>query len=721
MGRQHNNKKGRGGQRSNPILPTAAAAAASAASTAPDAPAAPAADQAKPAGALPVLGKLKSADPSERAWAATTLSHFVQDAALRKQLLSANLFGLLFPLLADTHANVVLEVLGTLHNLLIAGGDDMAADLVRSGLLPLMLACFGNVAAQVHRAIADGGHSAAAAPRPVRATPRSAPMSMEMEDGSVVKSDEDDDKVSPFALAEHAMGVLWSLGEGSNDVVKALSMADVVAFAMAMLDPAHAALVPLSLVVVSGQFLNMLTDNNPEVHPFFVSTPAYAECLMSYVTGGIPGYDVWDDNRLQVPMLAACILENLRLALIELSDVARTTEFYNAILGAVSRVLDLDIAAQVDGIVAAGAAVDAIEASQAAKAAAQGGESFDGIGIVENKDSQRIKLFSSQLETVQLGLEILTNIYSEDMQDGGEPWQDADADDDEDEDGEAGADDLDDEMFEDMGMVAGDESGNPTGASESPDHHVASLSAALFAPPTTIFPKLVRFATLHVPTRPAPGASAALDAVAHVRTVQTRAVACISNMALVGYLGEWSVQRAGEFVELWDRLFAFVVAASSSSTTKADLESLEGTMALLWSLTNMVTGKTSPRLAPRDDVVQWLLQAIQPTSGAPAPLRAKPNRLALMARLASTPTEDAAVLCEVLNALYDIYADAAFDYDAPVFVAGGFLAHLQTAYPAVRSRFRGIDKRRDRALRDRADEMLLNLRAFITYKAGERK
>lgn len=38
-----------------------------------------------------------------------------------------------------------------------------------------------------------------------------------------------------------------------------------------------------------------------------------------------------------------------------------------------------------------------------------------------------------------------------------------------------------------------------------------------------------------------------------------------------------------------------------------------------------------------------------------------------------------------LNAIFDIYGDGEFAYDAPVFVKNNFVGHLQTALPKVRT------------------------------------
>src|SRR5206468_802877 len=43
------------------------------------------------------------------------------------------------------------------------------------------------------------------------------------------------------------------------------------------------------------------------------------------------------------------------------------------------------------------------------------------------------------------------------------------------------------------------------------------------------------------------------------------------------------------------------------------------------------------------------------------------------------------VVIEALNAVYDVYADAEFDYDEEVFVKFGFLKYLKSFAPRVRS------------------------------------
>ena len=92
--------------------------------------------------------------------------------------------------------------------------------------------------------------------------------------------------------------------------------------------------------------------------------------------------------------------------------------------------------------------------------------------------------------------------------------------------------------------------------------------------------------------------------------------------------------------------------------------------------------------------------------------------LMVLNNLPQTPPEDA---IETSNQIFEIYADKEFDYDEPVFVQGGFLAHLQALQPKVQKLAKSIDKRKEPELRGLADEAVVNLKRFIKYKMEERQ
>jgi hypothetical protein len=53
--------------------------------------------------------------------------------------------------------------------------------------------------------------------------------------------------------------------------------------------------------------------------------------------------------------------------------------------------------------------------------------------------------------------------------------------------------------------------------------------------------------------------------------------------------------------------------------------------------------------------------------------------------LSTVKSTKASVIVEALNLIFDVYSDAAFDYDLPVFCEGGFLNILKQVLSSVRS------------------------------------
>lgn len=58
--------------------------------------------------------------------------------------------------------------------------------------------------------------------------------------------------------------------------------------------------------------------------------------------------------------------------------------------------------------------------------------------------------------------------------------------------------------------------------------------------------------------------------------------------------------------------------------------------------------------------------------------------------LLNDKTTKPSVVVEALNFIYDVYSDAEFDYDLPVFVQGGFLNNLKQLFSSVRSMVRKL-------------------------------
>ena len=57
----------------------------------------------------------------------------------------------------------------------------------------------------------------------------------------------------------------------------------------------------------------------------------------------------------------------------------------------------------------------------------------------------------------------------------------------------------------------------------------------------------------------------------------------------------------------------------------------------------------------------------------------------LLGLINAAPEAPARPVVEALNAIYDVYSDAGFAYDKPVFVELGFLKHLEAVQKNVRT------------------------------------
>ncbi|CAI4057616.1 Syo1p SKDI_04G1800 [Saccharomyces kudriavzevii IFO 1802] len=78
------------------------------------------------------------------------------------------------------------------------------------------------------------------------------------------------------------------------------------------------------------------------------------------------------------------------------------------------------------------------------------------------------------------------------------------------------------------------------------------------------------------------------------------------------------------------------------------------------------------------------------------------------------------ILMEMTNALFQIYGDASYDYNEPIFVRGGFLSILKDqVVPNLRQQFKMVDRNKDPELKERCHDCFTTLDSFIHYKINE--
>ncbi|CAR26547.1 hypothetical protein ZYGR_0H03630 [Zygosaccharomyces rouxii] len=80
------------------------------------------------------------------------------------------------------------------------------------------------------------------------------------------------------------------------------------------------------------------------------------------------------------------------------------------------------------------------------------------------------------------------------------------------------------------------------------------------------------------------------------------------------------------------------------------------------------------------------------------------------------------LLVDLTSSLFEIYADASFDYDEPVYVKDGFQSIITSkVVPHLRQTFKLVDRNKDALLKERCTECFNILDSFIHYKQNERE
>lgn len=88
--------------------------------------------------------------------------------------------------------------------------------------------------------------------------------------------------------------------------------------------------------------------------------------------------------------------------------------------------------------------------------------------------------------------------------------------------------------------------------------------------------------------------------------------------------------------------------------------------------------------------------------------------------LLSTDEKSARCLCDVVNSIFEIYADKSYAYDKPVFQDRQYLNQLSTVIlPRLKTVFKLVDRNKDAGLKDFCTGTFATLEKFIHYKKTE--
>ncbi|KAI8825993.1 armadillo-type protein [Fimicolochytrium jonesii] len=680
--------------------------------------------------AAPIVKKLASASLDDRAWAATALSNLVLDAHTRRSLLADDIIGQLLSVLStEGHAEVIVEVCGALRNLAVAGGEEVCMELGRrNGVAPLM-GLLEKVQTWISTRLADAAVIAQGGTVP-----------------QIADKVEVENRRYCFDIAESVVQLLWSLCEASDQVVKFLTQTQVIPFLMELVK--HANDIPWKLVQVSAQCLHTLTDENPQTHSLFEQHPDYAEKLAAIASGSESAFDTWNENRMLLRPLSAGILYNIREAPIAQTPVAKQA-IYTAIFRAIESCLGCDIPAAQAAAVAISKAMEETAAKLPSGDASDGNDAGVDIQEIVNQENARMGVLEGHMETVQLALELLANVAV--VEEGHDDWAVEGMDG----DGESGDEMEDDdedvmEMMEaDMATIKEDEAGAPNGT-EAPLDPVLNMLLGDFP---AIFTRVVQL--IAPPKALAPETSSdgpvETNLTAQLIIIQTRALIALTNI-LSTPLASRFLTSSAITNELWDHLF---IAAQSSGLGTDDFHQdvLDAAWGATWAVTRHMDSSPATRITPSETHITTLQQSsAQHLGSTPIPdaVRQKAaNILTLLAKQSpsipvttqitihllvlfastlqqssSTPQSHAAsvsLASDILNGFYDIFPDALTDPTDCVYVANNMNAKLKELIPAFRTAVKTVDKRKFREVRERAEEALLNMRAFVDYKEKERR
>ncbi|KAL0092510.1 armadillo-type protein [Phycomyces blakesleeanus] len=651
-------------------------------------------DVPKPEQVMPVIEKLSSPDPTERAWSAACISNLVMaGAATRKLLLSKGIIPKLIERLTDSNQDVKEETLGTLRNLVsvdpVVANDYYARDILTplSALLPTI----------------------------------SQTIDLVLKNAPFADHDDQDKRRTVWDVAENFIYIVWSIIEASDKYIKAINRLNIITFLISFLSAADQC--PTRVVVAAGQCLTTLTDENKDIYIEFQNHPEYISTLVGILTK----FTRPEDTLVRV--LACAILMNLREVMRMSSswddDQDPLVELNKMVLPVLISSLDYDLQ------VAAEQSLVAANSGKITKHE-ETGEITPAPKQPVNAEERYVQSVEERLTTLQLSLELLADICTQDdtEEDG---WEEAD---------ETMGDDEGEpieEEDEDTEDILGEVSALTGGTSSASEDALIRSNPVMHAFTYQIFPHLIRLATptpLSFPQESiVPTVSQGL-ALTHLRSLE-----CLNNFLLA--MNDvpskfWFKEHISDAQQTWTWLIKLLYDLTPANGGADDIlaDNLEAIVGCLWSLARGL-GNNTP-LGPNDNEVLCRTCTLIPVVsirvkiiGCLGAIATRQGNIEFNKNIAiyvtdilrniptkQTPPE---LAVEVLNFMYDVYNDCAFDYDEPIFVKGNMIKELESILPAYRAIVKSIDRRKNFDLRSRADEALTNLVAFIKYKKNERR
>ena len=443
----------------------------------------------------------------------------------------------------------------------------------------------------------------------------------------------------------------------SNDASLTKSTPKLLAVLADLMNPNHVKL-PVSLVEAAAQCLFIITESNKPALYFFKNETKSCMNLGEIAKGG--RFNSWNDNSIIVRLLASSILSNIN-SKATFDDVNDPKQFIlYTCLAAINDGLDYNLR-----------------------------ESIQKMNSIQESDSNIIQELTNHLNTLMVCFELAANCLTEDIsldeQEQEQEWIDAN-------DEMEIQDDIDMEMDIDQDQDQVDQ--------------VESISNPIL---TQIYSKTISIIRSILETK------STNDEFSHLLDqVLNRGLGALTN--ILSTLPKHCFNSL-ELQKLWPWLFG--IATSSPEFN----EKIESSIMCLVQLSKL--GPITVSEYQLKFIMSWVNSEISCQAIMILGCIALHSDVATNRRIGSLfitllKNTNIEIVTQVLNSIFDVYADVNFEYDV-VFREDDYLNVLKGSVETFKVMVKGVDKRKFREVRERGDEALLNLKAFIKYKADEMK
>lgn len=625
--------------------------------------------------ALPLLSRLDNPEIKERSWACSAISNIIASCTEgRLYLLKNGLVSKLIDRISDDSVEVVVEATGALRNLAIEEGYSICMDMYRKNVL---------------------------APLQIWQTKIVQTLDEATEGKNVLETYEDRSTFSCLcAIAENISSLLVNLGETTSQVIKVLNQKNTLVFLSRLLIPE--AKIPQSVQEMALQAFFTLTDDNDDGIITWIQNSSdfalktinqiylyfsYPSCLVRVYSIGII-YNIYQSGFVNKKMES--VVKGISLfdsfipeALPILSDLLPSEENYRNL---VRQVYDKDTY------------------------------------FKTKKDDLTL---SSELLVIPATLELISSMTSllQSLADGTDELEEQEDSLMEDED-LSYMDDMSNVVNEDENLIIDE---IPSNTPQKGNFKLVEYMLDHVLPKVITYCVVAfEFSSEEIPS----------NLSNYFQEVGDRTIECLNNIS-------WSCNsvfvESSEAFTRWKLsagkilqwIFQTIFLRLGLGVWPFSSEGFTTACSLLWSVSKPFPAEI--QVLSVDDISTLILfssthgslEAQSRLLGAFGSLGRCGNiqinqllgQTLMSCVIASDPNPLLAV--EALNAIFDVYGDKSYPYDAPVFKGSGYLSQLSEALPRLKNMVKKIDRRREKHLRFRAEEALENLESFIDYKHAE--